>query len=81
VITHELLHTFGATDKYDPATGLPRYPDGFAEPELVPRYPQRLAEIMAGKMPLTSTEADLPENLGQERVGPLTAREIGWASR
>ena len=24
VMTHELLHTFGATDKYDLATGLPR---------------------------------------------------------
>jgi hypothetical protein len=26
VITHELLHTFGATDKYDLATSLPKYP-------------------------------------------------------
>jgi len=80
VITHELLHTFGATDKYDLSTGLPRYPEGFAEPELAPRYPQRLAEIMAGQLPLSATEARLPESLEDERVGPLTAREIGWAS-
>jgi hypothetical protein len=80
VITHELLHTFGATDKYDLATGLPRYPDGFAEPQLAPRYPQRLAEIMAGQMPLSATEARLPDSLEDERVGPLTAQEIGWRS-
>jgi len=81
VMTHELLHTFGATDKYDLATSLPEYPEGFAEPQLAPRYPQRLAEIMAGRMPLTPTEARLPDSLGQERVGPLTAREIGWVSK
>jgi len=81
VITHELLHTFGATDKYDLATGLPRYPEGFAEPQLAPRYPQQLAEIMAGRMPLSATDARLPDSLENERVGPLTAREIGWVSR
>ena len=80
VITHELLHTFGATDKYDLATGLPLYPEGFAEPQLTPRYPQQLAEIMAGRMPINATEARLPDGLGDERVGPLTAREIGWVS-
>jgi hypothetical protein len=80
VITHELLHTFGATDKYDLATDLPKYPDGFAEPQLVPRYPQRLAEIMAGRMPFSATAARLPDSLEDERVGPLTAREIGWVS-
>ena len=78
VITHELLHTFGATDKYDLATGLPQYPHGFAEPQLEPRYPQQLAEIMAGQMPLSATQARLPDTLEDERVGALTAREIGW---
>ncbi|HTV80060.1 MAG TPA: hypothetical protein VMF03_17550 [Steroidobacteraceae bacterium] len=81
VIAHELLHTFGATDKYDLATGLPQYPQGFAEPQQVPRYPQRLAEIMAAKVPLSSTEARLPDGLEDERVGPRTAREIGWTGR
>ena len=80
VITHELLHTFGATDKYDPGTGLPKYPEGFAEPQRAPLYPQQLAEIMAGRMPLSATEARLPDSLQDERVGPLTAREIGWVS-
>src|SRR5215469_5762468 len=81
VMAHELLHTFGATDKYDLATGLPKYPDGFADPQLSPRYPQQLAEIMAVKVPLSATEARMPESLEDERVGPLTAREIGWVGR
>ena len=81
VIAHELLHTFGATDKYDLAIGLPMYPDGFADPELVPRYPQHRAEIMAVKVPLSATEARMPDGLEDERVGPLTAHEIGWVSR
>jgi hypothetical protein len=80
VITHELLHTFGATDKYDLATGMPLYPEGFVEPQLIPRYPQQLAEIMAGQVPLSATEARLPDSLDEERVGPLTAHEIGWVS-
>lgn len=81
VMTHELLHTFGATDKYDLATGLPKYPNGFADPQLFPRYPQQLAEIMAVKTPLSATEARMPDSLEDERVGPETAREIGWIKR
>jgi hypothetical protein len=81
VMAHELLHTFGATDKYDLATGLPKYPDGFADPQLSPLYPQHAAEIMAVRKPLTATEARMPDSLAEERVGPLTAREIGWIGR
>ena len=33
VIAHELLHTVGATDKYDPRTNQPSHPDGYAEPD------------------------------------------------
>lgn len=81
VMTHELLHTFGATDKYDLATGLPKYPEGFADPQLLPLYPQRLAEIMAVRTPLSAAQARMPDSLDDERVGPLTAREIGWVRR
>lgn len=79
VIAHELLHTFGATDKYDPATNLPVYPDGYAQPELNPRYPQRFAELMAGRVPLSASSAEIPNSLEQTLIGPATAREIGWA--
>lgn len=78
VLTHELLHTLGASDKYNPANGLPVFPDGYAEPELNPRYPQKKAEIMGGRVPVTETEAVTPRTLSRAVVGPLTASEIRW---
>lgn len=78
VIAHELLHTFGATDKYDLQTLAPAWPEGFAEPQRQPRYPQSLAEIMAGRIPLEVAEQQMPDDLAQVLVGASTAREIGW---
>jgi len=78
VTAHELLHTFGATDKYDLDTDVPRFPDGYAEPDRDPRYPQRYAEIMAGRVPLAPDRQVMPDDLSQTVVGPATAREIGW---
>lgn len=78
VIAHELLHTLGASDKYDPASGRPLFPDGYAEPERQPLHPQELAELMGGFIPRQDGEAVMPDHLGQVLVGPATAREIGW---
>lgn len=78
VIAHELLHTLGATDKYDPRTDQPLYPDGYAKPEATPRYPQRYAEIMAGRIPLSPTDSVVPASLNVAVVGAVTAREIHW---
>jgi hypothetical protein len=78
VTAHELLHTFGATDKYAFDSDAPLYPLGYAEPALNPRYPQRYAEIMAGRIPLSPNDQVMPDDLSQERVGAATALEIGW---
>jgi len=78
VIAHELLHTLGATDKYDPATNQPLHPDGFAEPERTPPYPQDYAEIMAGRIPLDPDRAAMPRGLDETLVGAATAQEIRW---
>lgn len=78
VVAHELLHTLGATDKYDRATGRPLLPDGLGEPELEPTYPQEYAEIMAGRIALAPNDAVVPASLDDVLVGDLTAREIGW---
>ena len=78
VIAHELLHTVGASDKYDPASGLPLYPIGFADPQQEPLYPQEATEIMAGRRPLSATEAEIPRSLRHVLVGPATALEIRW---
>ena len=78
VIAHEILHTLGATDKYDPATLQPLFPQGYAEPERNPRFPQCRAEIMAGRRALSEREAEMPGSLDETVIGPQTAREIHW---
>lgn len=81
VLAHELLHTVGASDKYDPRTREPRFPDGYAQPGASPRLPQRFAEIMAGRIAVSDSESTLPPSLNATLVGEATAREIGWVRR
>jgi len=78
VIAHELLHTLGATDKYDLATNAPRFPDGYGDPNQVPLYPQRTAELMAGRRMLSATQWEQPDNLSEVVIGPSSALEIRW---
>jgi hypothetical protein len=81
VIAHELLHTVGASDEYDPASGAPLYPAGYADPDRKPLYPQAEAEIMAGRRPLSAEQFDMPRSLASVVVGAETAREIRWTRR
>lgn len=80
VLAHELLHTLGATDKYDLNTGLPAYPSGYAEPYAEPLYPQESAEIMGGRIPISPSRAEMPGVLKRALVGHETAVEIRWIS-
>jgi len=77
VITHELMHTLGASDKYT-MKSIPLYPEGYAEPYLKPLYPQRRAEIMGGRIPLSPQQARMPESLAEVVIGVYTAAEINW---
>lgn len=77
VIAHELLHTVGAFDKYD-ANSEPLFPDGYADLEKRPLYPQTRAEIMAGRIPIAHDKSIMAPSLEQCIIGPLTAREINW---
>jgi hypothetical protein len=77
IIAHEILHTVGATDKYN-AQGEPIFPIGYAEPNKQPLYPQSQAEIMSAHIPLSNTESRMAENLSQCLVGQQTAVEINW---
>ena len=54
VIAHELLHTVGATDKYDPAANESSPPEGYAEPDKIPFFPQTFVGLMAGRIPLSA---------------------------
>lgn len=78
VIAHELLHTVGASDKYLPGTDAPRFPDGYGDPEQVPLYPQRFAEIMAGRKMLSAQRWQQAESLDEVLIGHATALEIRW---
>ncbi|HKU14289.1 MAG TPA: hypothetical protein VJQ52_07815 [Steroidobacteraceae bacterium] len=81
IVAHELLHTLGASDKYDLRTNQPLLPDGYAEPDRQPLYPQSLAELMGGRIALSATQSSIPETLQQAIIGPKTAAEIGWGKR
>jgi hypothetical protein len=78
VIVHEFLHTLGASDKYDPATNQPIYPQGYAIPDQLPLLPQRFAEIMAGRTPVSQNMAEIPAGLNEAVIGKETAVEINW---
>jgi hypothetical protein len=81
IIAHELLHVFGASDKYDLSTSQPLHPDGYAEPDRSPLLPQEFAEIMGGRIPLAVSRSEIPASLGETLIGPATAREIGLLGR
>lgn len=81
VIAHEVMHTVGASDKYDLDSTLPLFPGGYADPDASPLYPQPAAEIMAGRTAVGPDEADMPASLDEVVVGPDTAAEVSWTRR
>ena len=78
VIAHEFLHTVGASDKYDTATNMPVYPEGYATPDQQPLYPQRKAEIMGGRIAISENQAIMPRSVKASVIGDKTAQEINW---
>ncbi len=77
VVAHELFHTLGAPDRYD-AIGNPEVPDGLADPNRVPLYPQEGAELMARHRATAPGRSVPPESIDELTVGAATARAIGW---
>jgi hypothetical protein len=78
VIAHELLHTVGATDKYNFTNDAPRFPDGYGDPVQRPLYPQLAAELMAGRRMLAPNKWEEAMSLDEVVIGPATALEIRW---
>jgi hypothetical protein len=78
IIAHELLHTLGASDKYDPANDAPHYPDGYGDPLQRPLFPQRHAELMAGRRMLDPHRWEQVTSLDDVVIGDATALEIRW---
>jgi len=81
VMAHEILHTVGASDKYDYQNSQPLYPVGYTKPTQQPLYPQRYAEIMAGRIPLSQAQSTIPKDLRFCLIGKTTAKEINWISQ
>lgn len=81
ILTHEMLHVLGATDKYVLSNGNPIHPEGYADPDRVPLYPQDYAEIMGGRIPLGPNSSVMPDSLVECRIGRATATEIGFYDR
>ncbi len=77
VIAHELLHTVGAIDKYE-NYGNPAFPFGYANPDRRPLYPQRVAEIMAGRIPTSQYTSYMAESLRSVVINDYTASDINW---
>lgn len=77
VIAHEMLHTVGAIDKYT-EYGSPAFPHGFANPVRQPLFPQRYAEIMAGRIPTSYASSYMAESLRSAQINEFTAAEINW---
>jgi len=78
IITHELMHILGASDKYNPDNGQPIPPGGLADPSRTPIYPQSHAEIMGGRIATSANRWRRPASLKSCVVGTATAIEIGW---
>jgi len=78
VITHELLHILGASDKYDFQTGQPIAPAGLANPGQSPLYPQKRAELMGARIATSEDHWRYPASLEYCVIGTETAAEIGW---
>jgi hypothetical protein len=81
IFTHEMLHVLGATDKYILSSGEPIFPHGYAEPNLRPLFPQEKAEIMGGRIPISSFTSAQPDSLEQCKIGRRTAEEIGFFAK
>lgn len=77
VAAHELFHTVGAGDRYD-AAGEPMVPEGLADPDAVPLFPQARTELMARHRAVAPGVSKPPESLEELVIGDVTAREIGW---
>jgi hypothetical protein len=74
-VAHELLHTLGASDKYD-EQGRAVFPGGYVDPEH--RYPQAFAELMARGRPIAEGIEVPVDAISEIAIGAETAREIRW---
>ncbi len=79
VVAHEILHTLGASDKYEGNRSV--FPQGYADPQQTPLFPQENCEIMSLGRPISKTEDEYVDSLDECVVGDVTAEEINWVAK
>jgi len=77
IVLHEFFHLLNAKDHYD-QRGLPKVPEGLADPFQEPLYPQDYADVMAGRVAVSESEAREIIGLSELRTNVYTAHEVGW---
>jgi len=77
-VAHELAHVLGATDTYEEGSYLSRWPEGYVEPFVEPRWPQPWAELMAVDRPTGPSMETEVQSLFDERIGYHTAAHMSW---
>lgn len=80
ILTHELLHLFGATDKYEEHDPYRKCSlRGLGNPDLIPLYPQTQADIMCMYIEKSKNEFSRGSLIRNElNINKYTAKEIGW---
>ncbi len=80
ILTHELLHLFGATDKYEEYDPNRRCSlKGLGNPDLAPLYPQTQADIMCMYIEKSANNFTRGYLVNSELIiNKFTAGEIGW---
>lgn len=77
-LAREIAVLYGASLKYDRRTYLPETPEGLADPNKYPLYPQEQGELMARSIAHNVLERRPIRSFDEMIIGPVTAYELGW---
>jgi len=79
-LAYYIARLMGASSHLDDH-GYPLFPQGYANPEKKPLYPQENAELTGCYIPFKPFEIRRITTLDQVYLGAQTAYEIGWISK
>lgn len=79
-LSQQIALMYGARLLFDQQTDLPLIPDGLAEPEKTPQFPQEKAALMAKKIALGPLEARDVTSFDQFVISPSTLHSFGWTA-
>lgn len=76
-IAAEAARIFGATSKIEDS-GATKIPEGLANPNQSPLFPQTHADLMGAGVPVSLIETRPIQSFNDVIIGPQTAEELGW---